>query len=63
MSYEQGFAYLQTTPEDYTKTAKFKVASRHKKKSDANKRAENLRAKGKRARKINENGYWVVYVR
>lgn len=63
MSYEQGFRYLQTTTEDYTKTAKFKVASRHKKKSDADKRADNLRNKGKYVRKINENGYWVVYVR
>lgn len=62
MSYESGFSHLQTTTEDYTKTARFRAVSRHKKKSDADKSAERLRNKGKRARKIHENGYWVVYV-
>lgn len=63
MSWEQGYADLQTTTEDYTKTARFKASTRHKKKSDADKAADRARAKGKRARKINEDGYWVVYTR
>lgn len=63
MSWEQGYAHLQTTTEDYTKTAKFIAKSRHKKKSDATKATDRWRNKGKRSRKINEGEYWVVYVR
>lgn len=63
MSWEQGYADLQTTTEDYTKTARFKASSRHKKKKDADNAAERARKKGKRARKINEGEYWVVYTR
>lgn len=63
MTYESGFADLQTTTEDYTKTARFRAASRHKKKSDADKRAERERNRGKRSRKIKEGAFWVVYVR
>lgn len=63
MTYESGFADLQTTTEDYTKTARFKASTRHKKKSDADKAADRQRNKGKRSRKIKEGAYWVVYVR
>lgn len=63
MTYETGFSDLQTTTEDYTKTARFKAVSRHKKKADADKRAERERNKGKRSRKIKEGAWWVVYVR
>lgn len=63
MSWEQGYADLQTTTEDYTKTARFKASTRHKKKSDADKASERQRNKGKRARKIKEGQFWIVYIR
>lgn len=63
MSYERGWKHLQISTEDYTKTQKFNVVSRHKKKSDADKSCERERNRGRRARKIHEDGYWVVYSR
>lgn len=62
MSISSGYADLQIDTNDKSKTARYKLYY-HGNKSNAKKKAQNARDRGKKARVVKEGSEYVVYTR